>query len=273
MSKGILLIAMGKHYAYLADNMAKSIKRFSDIPISCITDETESAILGEYDKIIRPELADTLEGYAFNPFKLKTYIYDYTPYDHTIYLDVDGIALKDLEPLFKFKFKIQEVSKYTYETADNCDMVWTNKAGKCLKDVFDAWKLPQDREYPEYNSSIIVFNKSKKNEKYFTRVKKNYLDRRIPHKAIGGLYPDELAWNLASAQLQHYTETPHNKPIFFDWENRKMPIDEMQRKYFILGMAGGYHTGKLKAFYENTCRQFSKNWRFDSMKKIFHKNK
>lgn len=253
--------------------MAKSIKRFTDVPISCITDCTDETLLTEYDQIIEPNLADQLEGYAFNPFKLKTYMYDYTPYDHTIYLDVDGIALKDITPLFKFKFKIQEVSKYTYDNAETCDMVWTNKAGKSLKDLFDAYKLPHDTEYPEHNSSIIIFNKSVKNKKYFARAKKNYLDRRLEWKPIGGLYPDELAWNLASAQLKHYSEAPSQKPVYFYWENKTMTFTDAEENYYILGLAGGYFGSKLKHMYETTVKQFSPHWKWDGMSKIFHRNK
>ena len=273
MDKGILLIALGKHYSKLAFNMAKSIKQYNDISISCITDETESFLLTEYDNIIRPQLSDYLEGYMKNPFYLKTKIYDLTPYEHTIYLDVDGIALKDLSPLFAYKFKIQEVAKYNYSTSDDCQMVWVNKIGKKLTDLYDAYELPHERDYPEYNSSIIIFNKSIKNEKYFTKARENYLDRRLPFKPIGGMYPDELAWNLTSAQLQQYSEAPHIKPIHFDWENKGMPIGDISKKYYILGLAGGFHYSKVVHLYEQTVKQFSPYWKWISKEKIFHKNK
>lgn len=273
MSKGILLIALGKHYNKLAYNMSKSIKRFSDIPVACITDETDVNILSAFDNIITPKLCDYMEGYSFNPFFLKTRIYDLTPFDHTIYLDVDGLVLKDLTPLFNHKFKIQEVAKYTYATSNECQMVWVNKADRKLTDLYDAYKLPHDREYPEYNSSIIVFNKSKKNEKYFKQAQKNYFDRRLPFKPIGGLYPDELAWNLASAQLNHYSDKPHIKPIYFYWENKDLTPGDISKKYYVLGMAGGFHQGKLVRLYEETVKTFSPFKKWESRKKIFHKNK
>jgi len=273
MSKGVLLIALGKHYSRLAFNMAKSIHQYSDVEIACITDETDSSLLTEYSDIIRPKLDDYLEEYQFNPFKLKTYMYDLSPFEHTIYLDVDGIVLKDIDPLFRFKFKVQEVAKYTYETAEGCDMVWVKKAGLCLRDVFDAWNLPHDREYPEHNSSIVIFNRSKKNEKYFERVKKNYFDRKLNFKPIGGLYPDELAFNLASAQLKHYSDKPSLKPIYFFWENKMLAGEQIRTNYFVLGMAGGFHNTKLKHIYETTVKQFSPYWKWDSMQKIFHKKR
>lgn len=271
--KGILLIALGSHYSKLAYNMAKSIKAYSDIPISCVTDETDSLLLTEYDKIIQPKMCDYMEGYTMNPFYLKTKIYDLTPYERTIYLDVDGIALKDLTPLFAYNFKIQEVGKYRYENSNECQMVWVNKIGKKLSDIYNAYKLPHDTEYPEYNSSIIVFNKSETNEKYFALARKNYMDRRLPFKQIGGFYPDELAWNLASAQLKHYSDSPHIKPIYFEWENKGMAVDVIKQNYYILGMAGGFHYGQLINMYESIVKQFSPHWRWISKNKIFHKNK
>lgn len=272
MDKGILLIALGKHYTQLAYNMAKSIKQFSDVKIACITDDKEEFLLEVFDIVIEPKLHDYLEGYVFNPFKLKTYIYDYSPFDKTIYLDVDGIALKDITPLFDNKFKIQEVARYNYENAHTCDMVWVRKVDKRLNDLMIAYNLPHDAEYPEYNSSIIVFDKSKINKYYFNRVKKNYLERKIDFKPIGGLYPDELAFNLASAQLSHYPDS-NEKPIYFYWENRDVKASDIKDKYYVLGMAGGFHSTKLKALYETTVKGFSPYWKFDSMKKIFHSKK
>ncbi len=272
MDKGILLIALGKHYTQLAYNMAKSIKRFSDIPIAVVTDDTEQFLLDAFDIVIEPKLHDYIEGYAFNPFKFKTYVYDYTPFEHTIYLDVDGIALKDITPLFAHDFLIQEVARYNYENAHTCDMVWVKKAGLRLNDVYDAYGLDHKREYPEYNSSIIVFKKNNKNETYFLLAKKLYLDRKLAFKPIGGLYPDELAWNLASALLKHYNEDKI-KPIYFFWENRNMTGTDIVDNYYILGMAGGFHKTKLKSLYETTVKAFSPYWKFDSMKKIFHSKK
>ena len=272
MDKGVLLIALGQHYTQLAYNMAKSIKRFSDVKIAVITDNTDTSLLEAFDVVIEPKTIDYVEGYAFNPFKFKTYIYDYTPFEHTIYLDVDGIALKDITVLFNHDFKIQEVAKYNYENAHTCDMVWVKKAGLRLNDVYDAYNLAHNTKYPEYNSSIIVFKKNEKNEVYFDLAKKLYMDRKLAFKPIGGLYPDELAWNLASAKLRHYSDDT-SKPIYFFWENRNMTATEVKDNYYILGMAGGYHKTKLKSLYETTVKGFSPYWKFDSMKKIFHEKK
>ena len=273
MDKGILLIGLGRHYCQLAYNMAKSIKRFNDISIACITEEDDETLLEAFDEVIIPKIGDYMEGYAFNPFKLKTFIYDYTPFKHTIYLDVDGIALKDIEALFKFNFKIQEVGRYKIEEAEKCHMVWAKKAGITIKDIFEAYKLDKERAYPEYNSSIIIFKKNRDNKKYFTQVKRNYLDRRTDFKDIGGYFPDELAFNLASIQLNHYNELPKIKPIYFQWENKTLGATDIEKKYYFLGMAGGFHSSRLKHIYEISVKQFSPYWRWDSMKKIFHKRR
>jgi hypothetical protein len=268
---GILLIGMGKNYSKMAYNMALSIKRKEpNLQIAIITDETDTSILEVFDHIIEPELDDYLEGVQFNPFKLKTFIYNYSPFDKTIYLDVDGICLTKFDKLFEHDFLIQEVARYNSENWDKCAMVWVRKANKHLKDIYEAYKLPLETFYPEYNSSFILFSKSAKNKKYFKQVQKNYMDRKLDFKPIGGRYPDELAFNLASAQLNHYSDNEKIKPIYFQWENKTLPLGDIEKKYNFLGMAGGHHSNRLKHIYEITVKQFSPYWKFESKKKIFH---
>ena len=52
-----------------------------------------------------------------------------------------------------------------------------------------------------------------------------------------------------------------------------MTAGDIVNNYYILGMAGGFHVGKIKAFYETTVKQYSPHWRFNSMDKIFHKKR
>jgi hypothetical protein len=272
LEKGIILIGLGNYYVKLAHTMAKSIKAFNDIDITLITDSEDEAILEPFDNIIVPELKHYLEKGLFNPFKLKTYIYDYSPYEKTIYLDVDGICLKNIDELFNGDFQIQEVKRYNYDNSDDCAMVWTTKAGMTLKDVYNAYNLPKENKYPEYNSSFILFTKNDQTKNYFNRVKHNYLDRKIKFKAIGGKYPDELAFNLSSAQLEFYSDDKSLKPVYFQWENTIQTLTDISGGYYFLGMAGGYHGTRLKSMYEGLAKKHSKHWKWRSREKIFHKN-
>lgn len=274
MTKGVLLIAMGVHYSRLAFNLTKTIQKHNPgIKIAVITDCEDDFILEAFDQVIEPKLEHYVEGFMFNPFMLKTHIFDYTPFDKTIYLDVDTVCLKNFEELFDYSFKIQEVQKWNEQNWNKCAMVWVKKAGKELKDLYDAYELPYCRLYPEYNSSFVMFERTQKNKQYFDLAKHYYLDRKLDFKPIGGRYPDELAFNMASAKLQHYSDQVQVHPMYFQWENKKLPFEQIEEKYYFLGMAGGHHSQHLRRAYEMQVKKLSPFYQFDSRKKIFHDKK
>lgn len=269
---GVLLIAIGDNYLQLAYNLLKTIKTHNpNLKVALITDEKSKYFLSEFDYLIEPKLCDMLEGNRMNPFKLKTFINQYTPFDKTLYLDVDSLCLKPFEELFLNEFLIQEVGRYSYEDHMKCDMVWVRKAGLTIKDIFDAYKIPKERLYPEYNSSVILFTKA--HDLYFDNVRRAYNDRRIAFKAIGGRYPDELAFNLASILTKTYNEKLI-KPMYFQWENKAKMLTEITQNYYFLGMAGGFHGAYLKNMYEALVKHLDTPFKkFQSNKKIFHEKK
>lgn len=264
-TKGILLIGLGLEYARLAFNLSKSIKQHNpDLKVCCLTDQTDSHLLEAFDHVIEPKINHYLEEFSFNPFKLKTFIYDYSPFDRTIYLDVDAICVKDISELF-FDFKIQEVARFNEENADDSDCVWF----KSLKNIFGIYDLKNP--YPEYNSSFVAFNKSVKNAAYFDMVKRMYFDRRFDYTKIGKNYPDEMAFGLASSIMEHYSETPEEVPVCFWWSNKKLSLDEILNKYYFLGFAGGFVNSKYLGYYHQMMKKISPYWKLEMKNKIFHK--
>lgn len=276
--KGILTIAIGSHfYGHLAEALAKSVRKHSTIPISVIADEdglTGIANPKLFDQIIEPKFVHYLDNYVFNPFKLKTYIYDYSPYEETLYIDADNIFIKPLDTLFDTlegsDFQIHEVKRWTKENWDRCAMVWAKNVGVSIQDIIDIYECGDDATYPEYNSSFVWFKKNPKNAEYFGYVKGYYLDRRTKYKAVGKCYPDELAWNITSAKMNHFGKISGFKPIYHTWESSKKervpPVAEIMKDYWLLGMAGGYHTPQLVRVYEKLSGA-----KFDRRKKIFHR--
>jgi hypothetical protein len=264
MSKGILLIGLGLEYTRLAYNLTKSIKKHNpDLKVCCLTDSMDTELTKTFDTVIVPMPYEYIEDYRFNPFKLKTFIYDYSPFDETIYLDVDAICLKDINGLF-CDFKIQEVARYDYENANTSDCVWFDS----LTNIFDLYELKND--YPEYNSSFIAFNKSKKNSEYFGLVKELYFDRRFDFTKIGLNYPDEMAFSIASSKLKHYSVNT-NVDICFWWANKKIGLQDILDKYSFIGFAGGYVNSKYLGYYHQMMKKLSPYWELKMKDKIFHK--
>ncbi len=269
---GIVIIALESvFYFNLALNLAKSIKRHHrGLKIALISDKFTDPI---FDHIIKPEFAHHSENMKFNPFRLKTFIYDYTPFEETLYLDADNLCIKPLGTLLKElegkTFVIHEVKRWDKTNRDRCKMVWTDKAGHKLVDLTNAYGISEDNVYPEYNSSFVYFTKSARNKKYFDLVKALYMDRRITYKDIGTHYPDELAFGLASTILKQYSEIQHFKPIYHKWEASKKggtdDINLIKQRYWFLGMAGGLHAPGLLYLYKKLTGMTFKN-----RQKIFH---
>lgn len=274
---GILVIAIGSDfYSRLAYALAKSLKKFNKLPIALITDsyKDDNKI---FDYVVEANLSHYLDSFVMNPFKLKTFIYDYSPFENTLYLDADTLCLKPLDGLFEQlgDFQIHEFSRWNKDNWQKCPMVWVKKVNKTVEDIYDAYGLDKTREYPEYNSSFIWFKKNETNKAYFDQVKKNYTDRRIDFKDIGGSYPDEMAYNLASVQKSHYGPLKGFKPVYYKWETERKgsipAINDLKEKYYFLGMAGGYHASNLVNIYHRLCKDLGINMKFDSRAKIFHR--
>jgi alpha-N-acetylglucosamine transferase len=100
MSKGILLIAYGKHYGKFAYNLATSIKKLSDVKIHLVCDEdaikdTPMMFFDSYEVYDFPK-----ENGRIDPCRTKVDIIKMTPFYKTMYLDVDAVCLNDITPLF-----------------------------------------------------------------------------------------------------------------------------------------------------------------------------
>jgi len=292
---GILLIAIdafgGGFYQQLAYNLALSIKLDTpNMPITVITDSVDFKYLSKeqialFDYKIEAKEDDYFEEYLMNPFKLKTKIYEYTPFENTLYLDVDGLFLygnKTLSSLFEklntCDFQIHEVRRYTKANYHESGMIWTQpneNSPNHFKTLWDAYGIGDTDIYPEYNSSFIWFKKTDSNKEYFNQVAINYNDRRVTFKALGKSYPDEMAWNITSAKMQHLGAFSEFKPCYFEWEHTNKEFDYIAKECWFMMLAGGFQITKMVTYYNNLIKSFRSQvndtipFNFEMSKKIF----
>lgn len=285
MSKGILLIAINGYgndfYYQLAYNLTLSIKAKSDIPVSIITDDISLKHIenkGIFDKIIQAKEEHYLESYKVNPFLLKTFIYDYTPYKETIYLDSDQLWVSQSIPneifdkLSDVNIQFHEVRRYRKDQASESGMIWTRpekNGANLFPQMWDAYQL-KEAIYPEYNSSFVYFKKNKDTKKFFNKAKELYYDRRLGWKDLGGSYPDEMAWNLASALTGMYGKE-NFKPLYLNWEvDKGVDLEFIKKNFYVLSMASGYQPSKQLVWYNNLVKPLRPdNFNFNMSQKIF----
>src|SRR5689334_11532575 len=96
--RGIFLITWGKwEYGVMAHNLTMSIKALDPfLPVHILCDHSSvsrNPDLSIFDRV------EFMEGEVDDPAWLKINMYGKLPFTHTLYLDVDAIAIGSLTPL------------------------------------------------------------------------------------------------------------------------------------------------------------------------------
>lgn len=205
----ILLIAYGNAaYAKFASNLSYSIKRFCDIHITLASDGChEGYDMSKIDTIIPFDP----DKYNNDPCLIKISLPEISPYEKTIFLDVDMICLKDPKPLFE---KITNTS-FWIDCLRQTDENWWMKSQSMGK--YGCQKI-----FNDVNSSLMFFDKSENTLQYFDKLKALYLSlNKKDLKNCWGkrrLIPDEVLHSctlqtpIESTSAVHYCDHPGIKP-------------------------------------------------------------
>jgi hypothetical protein len=239
--KGYLIFLSGNSsYGQWAKNMVNSLAHFSpDLPISIVGDinllpERERKYIDKVVSINNEHLNDATGRIA--PGKFKLHLDLYSPYDETMYIDIDGVAVQELQTLWEacagFDIATQVVSKSPL-TADKWPCLWLP-----LPEVKAEYNLPSEGEIPEINSSFIYWRKTEKAAKFWAHAKANYREH-LATKHWGHSFPDELAFNVALAQTQINADLGM-LPVQF--KAKRPDIGELRKSHYFVGCYGQYST-------------------------------
>jgi len=247
MTKGIVLIAVGKRgYGFMAYNIAYSIKRFNpDLHITLWHDDAAVSQLFDDMKLVFDEMNFLDENIyytagRFDPCKLKTNLYDLLPYDNNLYLDVDGIAMKDIEPLldscinrggYYYTYIIREA-----KPEDALNFIWASK-----EDLYSHFKLEPETELNASQTSIQFIKKCDEAKVFYDKLKSNYANP-LPLGKLrftwGGGQPDELYINVTIAQSGIDAEISPDAMFFGGRIDERSPTT-LQDAYYLLSIYGG----------------------------------
>lgn len=248
MEKGILLLAFGKRaYGFLAYNMAVSIRHFNkDIPILLIHDgqalnQLTPNQLAIFSKIVKAPVD------LKNPGLSKITLMMLSPFQHTLYLDTDGMATKDIGPLFDIL--INSNSDFATVITDNYRLSEGDNVQKLNwaygNDIFEHYKLPKDGVLPCNNTSIIYFRATKKAGEIFQKILKGF---DFPFEKLklswGGTMPDELPVSVALMGEENIALPVGT--IFFG--NRPVPQsdNDLIESFYFISIYGGKNYTKLR---------------------------
>lgn len=264
----IVLMAFGKPaYGRMAYNLALTIKHFSpNLAIRLIYEPQALAGVHESKRWVFNELteidkADLYSDGKFNPGKAKTRIYKYLVADESIYLDVDALCNKPLEPLFDLctsYYHTQVVGQQKpSQGRDFLEMQWAY-----LDDVVNHYGISEDTTVYATNSSFAFIRKGKEAEKLFEKIQEN-IDNPLPklRLAWGGSFPDELALNIALGQVGHDPSLPV-QPVYFQYGGAVSSFTKLKEDHFIMGYYGGkrFTCAHLWEYYDRFMSQVSRGF-------------
>jgi hypothetical protein len=268
-SSGVVLVAFGKpQYYWAAYNLAYSIKRFNKVlQIALICDSQERATYYCHD------LTNVIDVYVelpeqhiytnkkLDPGKAKVLLYDYLPYQNNLYLDVDAVCLKDLQPL------IDQLIENNAEYATHVVGEHTIDKGRDFKQMQWAWAdqlwqhfglVKSDKIYA-INSSIQFIQKCEKAEAIYRMAADMYINNPMPLNKLrmkwGGGQPDELYFNVSFGKNKF---KPYEVNAICFQMNREFTFAQIEEQFYLMSYYGG--KGFTPTFYTDWLDRKLKAW-------------
>jgi hypothetical protein len=222
MSKGILIQALGhNNYYQMAVALAASIKvNNPNLNICLVTDnDVKDNHVGLFRMIKKPIQKSITNGEKIEYIKAKLYMYDYSPFDETIFLDADQIMIgeRDLEKVFN---ELENIDFTMSNTGIAGFSVWAN--------IEEVQNIYGKKDFWNFHSEFVYFKKSDKVKKFFDTAKKVYADNKIESatKFANATMADELAFQCAAIVTGIYPHKQNWTPNF--WYDR---ADRLKDKY------------------------------------------
>ena len=167
----------------------------------------------------------------------KIFIPEFTPFKHTLYIDVDCLSLQDITPLLDrciagddyFAASLMGSGKKTdtieYSTWATNETIW------------DWFKLKEDAILPAFQSTLMYFRKCKESYFFFRDLKENF---KFPIEKLkekwGGTLPDELIFSGTAAQYGILSDL--KDAVFFGHSFSPLTYSELAEKYSFLTLYG-----------------------------------
>jgi hypothetical protein len=216
-SEGVVLFAFGKvGYYQAAYNLAYSIKHHSpNVKIALFVDDIGKCngatgdINNYVDSLNKIEHTDLYVDGKFDPAMLKVSLYKYLPFKYNLYLDVDAVCLKDIQPL------IDDLVSTKRHYISHCVGYHTIDLGRAIPsmqwawadDIWEHFKLDNDSILPAINSSLQFIKVCNESKNLFGVLRILYTTNQLPTNRLrmkwGNGQPDELYMNVALAMTQY----------------------------------------------------------------------
>lgn len=265
---GIVIIAIGhQNYTEMAVNLAASIKaNGAQAPIALLHNGGYDSLPGDKQRMFEKNIRVKEKFYERGFIQAKTHLYELSPFDKTLYLDADMLALVGVN----FDNLLSELDGVEFtimnEKAEHC--IWAN--------VDDLRKYCGDSKEPLHimYSELMYFEKGEKTKAYFAEVKKAHKEITFQIRAFAGGVADELAFIAASLKTGMMPHQSDWKPVFWDFrdkQHRHLQAHQLSKFYYGYS-AGGNYTNKItKSNYNNLTLHYSQVMKYANPYKLVDK--
>ena len=263
---GVVLMAFGKQIYYgAAYNLAYSIKRFNaSMPIAIIHDALHSIddLVSVADIFIEINPEHVYTNGKLDPGKAKIFLYDYLPFENNLYLDVDAVALKDIQPMLDLliasgkQYASHVMGYHTIAQGNKIEsMVWAY-----ANDIWQKYSLSDSMVLPAINSSWQFIQISPKAHALYKIAQDFYVNNPIDVKKLrfkwGGGQPDELYMNIALAKLE--IDPMVSNELIYLVNKRELKFEEVMQRFYLQSYYGGQ--GFTPAFYTDWLDRLLRQW-------------
>lgn len=264
--QGVVLMAFGKPTYYgAAYNLAYSIKRYNkNIEIAIIHDALHSIddLIDVADIFIELKAEHLYTNGKLDPGKAKIFMYEYLPFESNLYLDVDAIALKDIQPMLDAlvasgkQYASHVMGYHTIDKGNKIEsMVWAY-----ADDIWKQYGLGETTVLPAINSSWQYIQISPKAHALYKIAQDFYVNNPIDIKRLrmkwGGTQPDELYMNIALAKLEIDPAVPGE--FIYLATKRELTYAEVVSRFYLQSYYGGQ--GFTPPFYVDWLDRTMRKW-------------
>lgn len=253
MSKGVVLLALGHQYfGKMAAALAASIKVCGGIPITLF--HAGNAILDlsgderNLFDLVELQAKDYVLNGEYRYLRPKLLLYDLSPYDETLYLDVD-MAWLNMPVMQLFDECKSDFEMKNYGFTKLKDSPNDNKAWCSYSDIALIYKLSEQKNY-HLSSEAIYFKKTKEVKKLFRAALKVFDNPKIEYRQFAGYMADEMAFQVAMMQTEVYPTLDNWQPVYWRQSNKaRCVISALSPDFYALSMGGVRATETEQSIY------------------------
>ena len=264
--KGVVLLALGdpRVYSKYAYNLAVSIKQCS--PETEITIVYNSGSLSHLDeielfhfdrKIICPPSYYTTDGRT-EYVKAKLYLDKLTPYEKTIFFDVDMVfsPYKKMNTLWSELDGLQFTMACRGESeVDAGQSAWVDLSEIKQYYGFTSWY--------DLSSEVIYFEKSDLVNKIFEDARTYYHQSVLNVREFAGGKPDEPFFCLSMLSNNIRPHLMPYKPSYWEYANgdkgKYINEQDLWNNYYLLSMGGKVPSPRIEKIYNNAMKYYGHN--------------